>query len=148
MSEIEMFSRHIKPGGKVTIGDDVFHFKPLPWKFMPQYWETSKALSKMMGGIEFKEGDEEDEKKAMEILESIDGEVIAGLLELEFQMVKESYPKMADDTLRSFCRDNMMALMTPLLQLNVPATDDQMRKMNYVNKRQSSKIDKQEGGSE
>jgi phosphorylcholine metabolism protein LicD len=112
----DKFSRNIKESFTYKIGQDDFEIKPLEYRHLGKFWKLITKFSKFATNKD-KELTPEDTVK---IIEAMDEDTINLLTELEFEMMTTSYPDKTKDVIKSFVRDNMFQLMTPLMEINVP----------------------------
>lgn len=100
---------------KITDNDgeeQTFTFKPLPFKFYPKTYALIGKLQKLQG-----EKGLSDEEQIATLIDKLDEETVALLLELEKVMVEKSYPTMDEEKIELFVTSNMFQLMEPLIQL-------------------------------
>lgn len=110
-SDIEKFRRNIGAGETVKIGEDSFHFKPLPLKHLPELMEFGKIIS------------EQGENALMQ------KDNAAKLFEILKLFVINSYPDLGkqenEDLLDGFIKDNMELIQLVLMRTSIPKSTNQ-----------------------
>jgi len=90
--------------------EQVFTFKPLPFKYYPKTYDLLSKLQDLSEGVL---PDEADEK----LFEKISGDLVGELMELEKVMLINSYPDKTEQEIELFVSSNVFQLMEPLLKL-------------------------------
>ena len=104
--ELKKFEKHMGLAQEFKIGDDVFHFKPLTARYIPDLLRVIQKFS------DIKEGEEG------KWLQTMDEDTSNRLIKLIEKMVQLSYPNLTEEQIDSFVASNFIALSTALLQIN------------------------------
>ena len=87
--------------------EHTFNFKPLPFRFYPELFKILAVIQKYQG---------DDENALFQLLSD---DSMASLLNLELEMVKNSFPDLSDEDAERFVSSNCFQLIEPLLMVTV-----------------------------
>lgn len=100
--------------------EQVFTFKPLPFATYPRVYDLMSKFSEL---------DAEDEKSFMKVL---DKDTMKDLMEIELEMVQNSYPDMDKAKAEHFVISNAFQLIDTIVQLTFKQEKVNPRKMEQA----------------
>lgn len=100
--------------------EESWELKPVPWSLFPKAFKLIGKMSDLQGA--------EGEQDLKQLFATFDEDTVKELSEVEFAIVKNSYPEKSDADIQKFVMANMFDLIEPMVNLTFKQTKVDKRK--------------------